>query len=217
MTAKQSRASARKLISALPSWTDKYGKASRRKLTALGLEKRTYTDVIGEISLLRGMLVKPQFVISSAMSVRNELTTDRLSALIYGIQRMTPVAVLVGTEYGRVGGTNAFRPLPNRSVKENASGSNRQLGTLRRLFTEGPCRRCNRDVGFDTEHHMGGRSSLACCHLVPEQFGGTTDYHNVVVGCAECNYQIGSYVDGHVMLALRQITILVPIHIDRPE
>jgi len=220
MTVKQTRASARKAIAGLPSWTDKYGKMTPKRLTAIGLEKRSYADVVGELSMLRNMLVRPEFIISPMMNVQNTLTTERMTALRYGIQRMTPVKILVHPStdtYGSVGGPNAFRPLPNRSVRENASGSNRQLGALRQMFTEGPCPKCGRDVGFDTVHWKGGRSSLACCHLVAEALGGATDYTNVVVACAECNYQSGAYTETAVLFLLRRIQIVVPIHVDRPE
>lgn len=214
---KQSKASARKALATLKAWDVAYAKTSKKKSTSLGLEKRQFTDVIGELSLLRGMLVKDEFVISASMRVRNTLTAERIEALEYGVKRMTPVDIMVGSDLGRVGGVNAFRPLPNRSVRENASGKNRQLGLPRQLFTEGTCAKCGRDVGFDITHWKGGRSSLACCHLIPESYGGTTDYHNVIIGCAECNYQMGSYVDTFTMFDLRRISIIVPIHIEHPE
>jgi hypothetical protein len=218
MTEKKiSKASARKALATLKAWDVTYAKTSKKRLTSLGLEKRQYTDVIGELSLLRGMLVKLEFVISPSMSVRNKLTAERIEALEYGVKRMTPVDVMVGRDMGRVGGVNAFRPLPNRSVVENASGRNRQLGTPRQLFTEGVCPKCEREIGFDIMHWKGNRSSLACCHLVPESYGGTTDFHNVVVGCGECNYQMGSYVDTFTMFDLRRISIIVPIHVEHPE
>ena len=201
------------------TWDDLYGKLPKQRLTKLGLVKRSYGDVIGELSLLRSMLVKEEFVISPNMSVRNTMVSDRINALQYAINRMTPKKILVDVatnEYGLIGGVDAFRRIPNRSVRENMSGS-KQLGTLRLLFTEGECSVCGKMVGLDTPHWKGGRSSLAVCHLIPESFGGATNGQNCVVRCAECNYQEGSYIDGYIMTELRTITVIVPIAFTHPE
>ena len=217
---KQSAASARKALQSLASWDDLYTKTSKKKLVTLGLEKRSLLDVVAEMSLLRSMIVKDEHVISSIMRVRNVLSSDRLDAIKYGIQRMTPQVIDpgIGSDLvGCIGGTDAFRPLPNRSVKENASGSNRQLGVMRMDYTDGTCPRCEKEIGLDVVHWKGGRSSLCCSHVIPESFGGCTNNKNVVVSCAECNYQRGNWVDTLTLSRLRQITIIVPIHVTHPK
>jgi hypothetical protein len=221
MTAKkQSVASQRKAIASLKTWTDLYGKVSKAKLCKLGLVKRSYGDVVGELALLRTMVVKEQFILSPDMSVRNGLVIDRIEALQYAIKRMTPVKILVDIEnnrYGMIGGVDAFRRIPNRSVRENMAGT-KQLGTLPLLFTDNSeCVKCGKMVGLDIPHWMGGRSSLAVCHTIPEAVGGATSNHNCTVRCAECNYREGAYIDGYILNELREITIIVPIAFTHPE
>ncbi len=222
---KQTVASQRKEITTLKAWDVTYAKTTKARLAKLGLERVNYYHMVTELVALRTMVVPEKYrELGTDSTYFSERAEMRIKALRYAIQRMTPHAItsLVGNEVfiGSVGGVNAFRPLPNRSVEINASGSIKQLGIPRVAYQtkdNGTCVRCGKQIGMGIEHWMGGRASLAMCHVIPEAFGGSTDNKNVVLGCGECNYQAGNFIPAFVRNRLRAIMLIAPIDYNEGE
>jgi len=110
---------------------------------------------------------------------------------------------------GVVGGPNAAKDLPHRTVVE--------LVTLYNLDVMGyvtptMCEKCKKIVGldvFDTLKDGTKRATLAVCHIVPRIRGGATENGNLALGCAKCNSDVKDNMSKEMVESLKKIFIFI--------
>ena len=90
---------------------------------------------------------------------------------------------------GSIGGIHAFKHLPHRSLRDNAT---RYGITIPGIFE---CALCK-------------YTKLALCHRIPRSYGGNLSPHNLYADCARCNSLQRN------ILTPQQITALLPYSLD---
>ena len=112
-------------------------------------------------------------------------------------------------ENGTIGGPDASKRLPHRTVHELAETY--QLDVTR-YAKPSMCPNCKKIVGldvYDTLKNGKKRATLAVCHTIPRVRGGATNASNLALGCAKCNSDVKDNMTKTMVVELKKIMVEV--------